>query len=217
MNIFLRIASKTIQSFKIIQKSLIVNKLNAQLNPEIWQIFTHTTEQERLLLYQLCSKLPSNNIAVEIGSYLGASTCFIAAGCKNKSGCVYAIDTWENQAMSEGLRDTYKEFLQNTSAYKDVITPIRSFSVNAAQDFSKAIDLLFIDGDHTYEGVIEDLKSWIPKLKPNAWLILHDTGWADGVNQAIKEVVEPISVGEPLTLPNLYAVRVDCREVKLLE
>lgn len=214
----LTLIRKSISKLKSISSTAkynyIYNLMKLKVSPDSWKIFTHTTEQERLLLYQLCSKLPSNNIAVEIGSYLGASTCFIAEGCKIKNGLVYAIDTWENQAMSEGLRDTYQEFLQNISIYKNVITPIRSFSVDAAQDFSKTIDLLFVDGDHTYEGVISDLNAWIPKLKTNAWLVLHDVGWAEGVNQAIKEVVEPISVGGPLTLPNLYAVRIDYREVK---
>jgi predicted O-methyltransferase YrrM len=116
--------------------------------------------------------------------------------------------------MSEGLRDTYQEFLDNTKPYEKLITPIRSFSVDAAQDFSKPIDFIFVDGDHSYEGVMADLEAWLPKLKPKAWLVLHDIGWAEGVNRAIKEIVEPIAISKPIVLPNLYAVRVDYSQAK---
>ncbi|MFM5887434.1 MAG: class I SAM-dependent methyltransferase [Dolichospermum sp.] len=92
------------------------------------------------------------------------------------------------------------------------MTSIRSLSVDAAQNFSQPVDLLFVDGDHSYEGVMADLKAWLPKLKPKAWLVLHDIGWAEGVNQAIREVVEPISCGKPIILPNLYAVRVNAKQ-----
>lgn len=208
------IATKTKSTYKFIKNKCLYRQIKSTIdnnNVNVWRIFTHTTEEERIFLYKLGSSLPDNSAIVEIGSYLGASTCFLAAGCSCKGGHVYAVDTWENQAMSEGLRDTYQEFLQNTADYKSNITPIRSFSVDAAQDFSQLVDLLFVDGDHSYEGVMADLKAWLPKLKPKAWLVLHDIGWAEGVNQAIREVVEPISCGKPTIFPNLYAVRVNAK------
>ncbi|MFM6728593.1 MAG: class I SAM-dependent methyltransferase, partial [Dolichospermum sp.] len=195
-----------------IQRFLDLKKINTRLDFQVWSIFTHTTEEERIFLYKISSQLSNYSNIVEIGSYLGASTCFLSAGCSRKGGRVYAVDTWENQAMSEGLRDTYQEFLQNTKDYKNNITSIRSLSVDAAQNFSQPVDLLFVDGDHSYEGVMADLKAWLPKLKPKAWLVLHDIGWAEGVNQAIREVVEPISCGKPIILPNLYAVRVNAKQ-----
>ncbi|MBA4445019.1 class I SAM-dependent methyltransferase [Cylindrospermopsis raciborskii CS-506_D] len=197
-------------SFLLTSIKIFYIKKCTSINQTTLNIYTHTTEEERIELYYLSRGL-SRGVVVEIGSYLGASTCFLAAGCSYKGGHVYAVDTWENQAMSEGLRDTYQEFLQNTADYKSNITPIRSFSVDAAQDFSQLVDLLFVDGDHSYEGVMADLKAWLPKLKPKAWLVLHDIGWAEGVNQAIREVVEPISCGKPTIFPNLYAVRVNAK------
>ena len=206
------IATKVKTTYKLIENKYLYGSIKSKINnSNVWNIFTHTTEEERILLYKISSQLSNYSNIVEIGSYLGASTCFLAAGCSHKGGRVYAVDTWENQAMSEGLRDTYQEFLQNTTDYKNNINPIRSFSVDAAQNFSQPVDLLFVDGDHSYEGVMADLKAWIPKLKPKAWLLLHDIGWAEGVNQAIREVVEPISCTKPIILPNLYAVRVNVK------
>ena len=180
-------------------------------NRHCFDIFTHMTKAERILLYTLSVSLPKNNCLVEIGSYLGASACFLAAAAKESKGHLYCIDTWMGEGMTEGPRDTYQEFLRNTSPYRQWITPLRGKSVEVAQLFHRLIDLLFIDADHAYDAVVSDLHSWLPKLRPDGWLLLHDLGWAEGVQQAVQEIVVPLEVSKPETLPNLYAVRVDWR------
>jgi len=55
---------------------------------------------------------------VEIGAYLGKSICFIAEGIKNRGVTSCTIDTFKNQGMSEGLRNTFKEFRKNTLKYQ---------------------------------------------------------------------------------------------------
>lgn len=72
-------------------------------------IKTHLTLEEKYLLH---TSISHNSICVEIGSYLGASSCYIAAS-KNCQK-LYCIDTWANEGMSEGLRDTFDEFIINT-------------------------------------------------------------------------------------------------------
>ena len=62
-------------------------------HPGLFSIFTHLTERERLLLYETSRALPDNAVVVETGSYLGASTCFLAAGAQLNNGRVYAVDT----------------------------------------------------------------------------------------------------------------------------
>ena len=174
-----------------------------------FRIYTHMTEVELLKLYAVSLSLPRGSRAVEIGSYLGASSCFLAAGIDERNGRLYCVDTWRNDGMSEGVRDTYDQFLKNINPYKHMIEPIRQLSNEAATSFLSKINLLFLDGDHSYEAVVKDLASWLPKTTPGAWLLLHDSGWADGVKRAIQEFVLPIEVGRPHILPNLYSVRVD--------
>jgi predicted O-methyltransferase YrrM len=130
------------------------------------RIFTHLTKAEKLLLYTLALDLPKNNCMVELGSYLGASSCFLAAAAKETGGRLFCVDTWRNEGMTEGPRDTYEEFLNNTHRYRDLIVPIRARTQEAAVHFDRMIDLLFIDADHRYEAVIADLHSWLPKLHP---------------------------------------------------
>ena len=195
---------------KIREKNLLLRALDIcysrillKFYPDENQIATHLTFREKRRLMSLASK-SSGNVYVEIGSYIGASTCFIAAGIKKKgSGQLHCIDTWQNQGMTEGKRDTLAEFKKNTTKYKDLIIPQRGDSRELAKTFKKPIDFLFIDGDHSYESVRMDVEAWFPKLNPGALVLFHDIGWAKGVQQVIDEIVRPVVKFED-RLPNLY-------------
>jgi predicted O-methyltransferase YrrM len=177
--------------------------------PPNTEIPTHLTDKELTLLYRLTARLPRNGTIVEIGSYLGASATVLAAGARRSGARVYCVDTWENEGMTEGERDTWPEFRENTKRDSDVIVPLRGRSEDIAPIFQGSIDFLFIDGDHSWEGIQRDLRTWGPKLKHSAWLLLHDIGWAEGVQKAVAEIVRPWEVEAPSNLPNLYACRVD--------
>ena len=121
---------------------------------------------------------------------------------------VYAVDTWTNLAMSEGPRDTYREFIRNTRALSTWIVPLRGMSTDVAAEFDQEIDILFIDGDHSYEVVRADLEAWLPKVKDRGFVVLHDWGWAEGVRKAYREMVRPLEASDTYTLPNMYATRI---------
>jgi len=180
----------------------------SRLYPEIYNIFTHLTKGEKELLFELAAQLPESPQVVEIGSYIGASTCFLAAGARSKGGKVVAVDTWTNIAMSEGPRDTYQEFLQNIEPFRDCIVVMQGESQEIGKNFFDAIDLLFIDGDHSYEGVCDDVKIWLPKVKDNGLVVFHDYSWADGVQRAIKEFILPIQIGKAHIFENTYWTRI---------
>lgn len=64
---------------------------------------------------------------------------------------------------------------------------IRELSVNASALFEdESIDCIFIDGDHRYEAVLQDLNAWYPKLKPGC-LIVGDDYWMPQVERAVQE------------------------------
>lgn len=178
-------------------------------NKGCFNIFTHLTKTKRLLLYKLALSLCRNCVIVEIRSYVGGSSTFLASAATEKNGMLYCVDTWKNEAMPEGLRDTYNEFTKNTKPYKKWIVPLRGKSVEVAKDFDKEIDLLFIDGDHSYEAVKSDVEAWFPKLKDGAIVVFHDYGWAEGVKRVVKEMVKPIQIGKGNNeLPNTYWTRI---------
>lgn len=168
-----------------------------------WSIPTHLTRLERLTLYGLARHQAPGSVLCEVGSYLGASACFLAAGIAELGGRLHCIDSWQNEGMAEGRRDTWNEFMHNTSKYQQVIIPHRGNSQEIAKEFYERITLLFIDGDHSYQGCHSDLESWLPFLATGGLVLLHDYGWAEGVKRAQREVVRPRVIKEG-RLPNLY-------------
>ena len=181
----------------------------------IFRIFTHLTEREKLLLYDLSRSLPPDSVIVEIGSYLGASTCFLASAVRRRGGKVYAVDTWTNLGMTEGPRDTFKEFCDNTKPFSGCIHIRKGTSGDIARGFSEKVDLIFIDGDHSYEGVKSDLDAWLPKVKDGGIVVFHDYSWAEGVQRAVKEFIVPMQIEEGSTLDNTYWTRIRGKQERI--
>ncbi len=169
-----------------------------------YAIQSHLTPYERLKLFKLA--LGKEKI-LEIGSYVGASaTCFGAAVDKQGYGKVFCIDTWQNDAMTEGKMDTHKMFFENTSDFAKWIVPIRGFStavVDEVRKHTNHLDVLFIDGDHSYEGAKADWETYKGFLDKGSIVIFHDIGWAEGVQRVINEdVISKVSTFD--SLPNLW-------------
>lgn len=185
------------------------------LRPSLRPLFdlpTHLTDKEKIALYKLVKKkslTSTNGITVlEIGSYLGASSSFLAAGFVNEKDKLICIDTWRNDAMSEGHRDTIADFLANTAQFRKQIITIQGWSYDPdviANVASKihAIDILFIDGDHSYEGAHNDWRLYSPILSADALVVMHDIGWAEGVQRVVAEDIRPNVVREQ-RLPNMW-------------
>jgi predicted O-methyltransferase YrrM len=190
-------------------------------NPSMRPLFgipTHLTHREKIALYRMIGNdlwMDKRPISiVEIGSYLGASSMWLAAGLRDNglTGTVYCIDTWNNDAMSEGTRDTMSEFLTNTQPLSAYIVPLQGLSTNAdildrLQRAAGSIDLLFIDGDHSHEGVVSDWEAYSPLLSNQSVVAMHDIGWAVGVQRVVADRIRPLAVKE-WRLPNLWWGRV---------
>lgn len=169
---------------------------------------SHLTHRERVSLYDLARAQGVSSI-VEIGSYLGASAAAFACGLRDAgktAARVYCVDTWNNDAMSDGNRDTMSAFRQNTQAFGSLIMPTRGWSTEVVDTIAAqagTIDILFVDGDHSYEGCLADWQAYKPLLKAGAWVAFHDIGWADGVQRVVAEQVQP-HVQVQGRLPNLW-------------
>jgi len=186
---------------------LISNYFIKIRNPLLWSAFavsSHLTIQERVILFKLAAE--SKTIA-EIGSYIGASACCFGAALKAvRTGKIICIDTWNNDAMTEGNRDTWKKFQENTWEYKGFILPFRGFSTDVIQsvrDVTTDLDVLFIDGDHSYKGVKADWEAYKSFLKNGSVVIFHDYGWAEGVKRVVHEDVMPLVCSHD-HLPNMW-------------
>ena len=160
------------------------------------------TPEEKYTLYNLVTE--NMKTLVEIGSYLGVSANFIAAGIRDKApnAKLYCVDPWKEDYMKKE-RSTYKDFLENTKKFKKYIKPLKGTSAKVSKDFNEKVDYLFIDGDHSYKGVKVDVDKWFSKLKKGAVVIFHDVGWSKGVRRVIVEKVED-KLKNTSRLHNLY-------------
>lgn len=169
---------------------------NKQQLKKNYSIKGHISLNQAIELYKIAKSLNNDSVIVEIGSYLGKSTSIIAEGIKDKNNCkLYAIDTFENQGMSEGLRNTFPEFERNTARYKKMITVLKGFSFNVVKDFSESIDFLFIDGNHEYESVKKDIEDWICLVKEGGLVCFDDYYLFRDENRVKKAVNETIEEG----------------------
>lgn len=132
------------------------------------------------LLYGLCRAMKPR-ICVEVGSARGKSTCSIGMALKeNGAGHLFAIDPHTRTNWNDfGSVDTYEIMQRNLARLKvqDFVTVIRKTSAEVLQDWDKKIDLIFIDGDHSYEGVKADWEGFRPFLSEFGLVIFHDTLW----------------------------------------
>jgi len=141
----------------------------------LFSIETHLSMEERVELAALALKLPEQFVACEIGSYFGASTGFLAAAASLKRGTLHCVDVWDNRAMGrEPAGDTFAEFTRNTARFFSHLVVHRGEADAMAAQVPGDLDLLFIDGDHSYAAVQADLANYGPKLKPGGVLLLHD-------------------------------------------
>ena len=155
------------------------------------------SHEEGELLYHLASNCPTGGNIVEIGSWKGRSTVWMGRGVKkNAKAHIFAIDPHtgspEHNLASQDVY-TFTEFKTNIQKMNvaDVITPILASSDEAAKDFDKPVDLLFIDGAHEYKSVKLDFDVWFPKLKIGGMIAFHDSvgdGWP-GVKQLVREEI----------------------------
>lgn len=127
---------------------------------------------------------------VELGTYWGVSFYSFCQSVKDfqlKTQCI-AIDTWQGDDHTGSYENTVYETVNKIKdEYFDGedIRLIRSLFSEAVEQFDdSSIDLLHIDGLHTYEAVKEDFETWLPKLSENGVVLMHDIAESSGYGSA---------------------------------
>lgn len=154
------------------------------------KIPTFTSKDELATLLNLALGMPSGGAAIEIGSYLGASTCYIAAGLRTHGGQLTCVDTWQNETMPEGLLNTMELFEKNVAPVRECLQLIRVDSMKLnLNEVGRRFDLAFIDGDHSYDSAKADFGSVSPCISDNGVVAFHDFSSFQGVSRVVGEVL----------------------------
>ena len=128
--------------------------------------------------YDLVSAMQPKTI-VELGSYGGLSFFTFCQALQEQKidAMAYAIDTWQGDAsMGDYGEEVFVSVDQHARDYYRGISYLMRMTFNEAlpQFVNESIDLLHIDGLHTYEAVCEDFENWYPKVKPGGIILFHD-------------------------------------------
>ncbi len=175
------------------------------------------TVDEAIALHELARALPDERaLAVEIGSWQGKSSICLASGLRSKRRArLVCIDPFDasgdkesrdeyaaRQSRVDGpLRSAFEANLADAGV-RDLVEVQAGFSHHFAATFREPIDLLFLDGDHSFDGVARDFRDWAPKVRAGGYLAMHDVVHA--VHEGPRRVVEEMIKADPHWVDHRY-------------
>lgn len=162
---------------------------------------------------------PGVGTIVEIGSFAGRSTAYLARGAKRgRREKVVAVDHFQGSSEHQqgGQNESslvldgrlYDVFEANLTRAKglDWVHALRLGSAEAVVTWSHPIRLLFIDGDHAYGPSRFDFEAWSRFLVPQGLAVFHDIGIFPGVTRYYEELLGAGEYVEALSVGTLRAV-----------
>jgi predicted O-methyltransferase YrrM len=129
---------------------------------------------------------------LEIGSYIGESTYIFLESKKFNS--ITCLDMWaagydNNDSSSSKMDGVEEEFDSLAKTSNGIIKKVKNSSEFITELFEdNSFDFIYIDGNHTYEWVKQDIQKSLPKLKSGGFIAGHDYNWS-GVKAAIDETI----------------------------
>jgi len=155
-----------------------------RVKPLIADIPGWLTDEEGEALYELARSCRGDGAIVEIGSWKGKSTVCLGLGSQaGRSVPIYAIDPHADYRFGD-----FKTNVER-AGIAELVRPVASLSQPAADTFDEPIELLFVDGSHEYDLVLEDFEKWVPKVVDGGWVAFHDTTWTVGPRKVVGQGV----------------------------
>lgn len=152
------------------------------------QISDMTFHHHYHVLYDV--PLPNNPIYLEIGCYAGGSACLML---QKENITVISVDLGYPIDESVVRKNVSKLNHKNNKFYYVKNNSQLESTVELVKQISPEIDLLFIDGDHTFDGVIKDFHLWSPLVKSGGYIIFddyNDKKYSPEVKIAVDEIIK---------------------------
>jgi MMP 1-O-methyltransferase len=148
-------------------------------------------EREANYLYRSAFKAAKIAPCLEIGSYCGKSAVYLGTACKENASVLFSVDHHggsEEQQPGEayfdpellnketGRIDTLEFFRKTIAEFdlEDVVIPLVARAEIVGRFWKIPLSLIFIDGSHAYESVLNDYKIWAKHLVIGGYLLFHD-------------------------------------------
>jgi predicted O-methyltransferase YrrM len=151
-------------------------------------ILSWVNEEEQALLFGVGAFAPGNGRMVEIGSFQGGSSCFLAAGLKRRGqGRLTCIDPflggppWLGMAPHQRTLEIFHNGIKACSVEDWIDARVGDSAAIAAIWPSEPVDVVFIDGDHSFLGALRDFESWLPKVEAGGLILIDNTADCPGV------------------------------------
>ncbi|MFK7742462.1 MAG: class I SAM-dependent methyltransferase [Planctomycetota bacterium] len=176
------------------------------------------TVDEAITLLELAQGLPEQRPrVVEIGSWQGKSTVCIATGLRDKlepqlvcidpfdaSGDAESADLYDQRhnALGGPLRQAFESNLGQCGEVRGFVDVRQGFSFEHADSVDEGVDMLFLDGDHSYDAVRRDFDDWANKVRPGGYLAMHDV--VHDVHEGPRRVVDESVLNDPAWIDHRY-------------
>ena len=131
-------------------------------------------DEEIAFLIETASAFTNKITWVEIGTHIGKSLLAVGLSLPTNS-TLFSVDISWGEATKEGqtAHNTVRNLISRRPDLKVIMCKCDSFEASEfLQD--KSADVVFIDGDHSYEVVRKDIELWKHKVKPDGLLLGHD-------------------------------------------
>jgi hypothetical protein len=173
---------------------------------------------------RLLSRLPRHAVCAEIGVWKGEFSELILDVAKPRQ--LHLVDPWlfqpmypnrwyggraaKSQADMDAIHDGVVGRFRNDSR----IILHRKKSVDAASEFGDgSLDWVYIDGDHGFEAVTQDLAVWSPKLRPGGYIAGDDFNWQDekrifSVRRAVMQFADERELPIHLVRGNQFLIQI---------
>lgn len=168
------------------------------MNNKEWQIRDKASSKGWSPSHKILTGLINKNqicTAIEIGVAYGANSYSILKNTRVKK--LYGIDSYKHiqnyeDPMNYSQEDFNSLYLYVTNKFKYLknrYTLIRKSSFEASKVIENKVDLIYIDADHSYKGITQDLYLWFQKVKDGGIMSGHDYDHRDfpGVTKAVNK------------------------------
>lgn len=136
---------------------------------------TQTTSSEREVVAKYAR---GKKRAVEIGVYEGVNTRLIAEAI-DRNGVLYAIDPFFTGIVPISWCELIARRNTWRSEAKERVQFVKALSWKACEEIDGTFDFIFIDGDHSLEGISRDWADWSERVVQGGIIALHDTAVPD--------------------------------------